>query len=80
MKAENKGQRVRGCVLAGNRRTGIMSKNNTECAVAYTHWYRHDDNLENLERELKRLSDLYMSFNKTDSVSISYEYAEYERL
>ena len=80
MKAENKGQRVRGCVLAGNRRTGIMSKNNTDCAVAYTHWYRHDDDLELLERELKRLSDLYMSFGKTDSVAISYEYAEYERI
>lgn len=80
MKAENKGQRVRGCVLAGNRHTGIMSKNNPDCAVAYTHWYRHDGDLERLEKELKQLSNLYMSFSKTDSVSTSYEYAEYERV
>ena len=78
MKAENKGKRVRGCVIAGNRYTGIMNKNNSDCAVAYTHWYRHDGDLEALERELKRLSDLYMSFNKTDSVAVSYEYADYE--
>ena len=78
MKAENKGKRVRGYVVAGNRRTGIMSKNNPDCAVAYTHWYRHDDNLEALERELKRLTELYMSFSKTDSVSAAYEYADYE--
>lgn len=78
MKAENKGQRVRGYVIAGNRHTGILRKENPDCAVAYTHWYRHDGDLETLERELKRLSDLYMSFNKTDSVSIAYEYADYE--
>lgn len=78
MKAENKGQRVRGCVVAGGSHTGIMSKGNPDCAVAYTHWYRHDDDLTLLERELKRLSDLYMSFSKTDSVAISYEYADYE--
>ena len=80
MRAENKGKRVRGCVLAGNRHTGIMSKNNSDLAVAYTHWYRHDGDLERLERELKQLSKLYMSFSKTDSVSTSYEYAEYERV
>lgn len=78
MKAENKGKIVRGCVMAGNRRTGIMSKGNPDCAVAHTHWYRHDDDLEALEREIKRLSDLYMSFRKTDSVAVSYEYADYE--
>ena len=78
MKAENKGKRVRGCVMAGNRRTGIMSKENPECAVAFTHWYRHDDDLKVLEREVKRISDLYMSFGKTDNVMISYEYADYE--
>lgn len=80
MKAENKEKRVRGYVLAGNRRTGIMSKNNPDLVVAYTHWYRHDEDLEKLERELEQLSKLYKSFSKTDTVSTSYEYAEYERV
>lgn len=79
MKAENRGQRVRGYIVVGNRYTGCISRDNPDCIVAYTHWYRHDDDLTELERDLKRLADLYMSFSRTQSASMSYEYKDYER-
>lgn len=79
MKAENRGQRVRGFIVVGNRSTSLISKDNPDCIVAYTHWYRHDDNLRELDDDLNRLQRLYGSFNKTCSMSIGYEYKDYER-
>lgn len=79
MKAENRGQRVRGYIVVGNRNTGLISKDNPACIVAYTHWYRHDDDLRELEKDLERLRAVYSSFKQTSSMSISYEYKDYER-
>lgn len=79
MKAENRGQRVRGCVVVGNGSAGCISKDNPDCIVSYTHWFRHDDDLTELESDLKKLTDLYMSFKKTSSATVFYEYEEYER-
>lgn len=79
MKAENRGQRVRGYIVVGTRSTGCISKDNPDCIVAYTHWYRHDDDLRELEKELGRLRAVYSSFKRTSCMSISYEYKDYVR-
>ena len=79
MKAENRGQRVRGVVVVGNCSTGCISSDNPDCITAYTHWYRHDDDLTVLDSELNRLWKCYSDMRKTSGVSISYEYKDYVR-
>lgn len=84
MKAENKGKLVRGVVAAGNIYGGCVVFDPIEatkhrCIVAYTHWYRHDDDLSVLDRELESLSRLYSNMSKTSIVAYTYEYKDYER-
>lgn len=79
MKPENRKQLVRGYVVVGNRYCSCIQKDSPDCITAYTHWYRHDDNLGILERETNKILDLYMSFEKTDSALIGYEYKDYKK-
>lgn len=79
MKAENRGQRVRGKIVIGNRTTGCISADNPDCIVAVTHWYRHDDDLRQLDSELESLRRCYSYMRKTSGMTISYEYKDYER-
>lgn len=79
IKPENRNQMVRGYVVSNTRDISVVAKDNPDCITAYTHWYRHDENLGLLEKEVKKLADLYMSFEKTSGISIGYEYKEYRR-
>jgi hypothetical protein len=79
MKAENRKQRVRGYVVVGTRSTGCVGKDDPQCVTAYTHWYRHDDDLKQLDRELEQLQTVYRGFSKTDCMMVGYEYADYKR-
>lgn len=84
MKAENRGQRVRGVVAIGNRSTGCLCLDEEGAKehgtlLAYTHWYRHDDNLEQLERDLRSLVDCYSQMKQTGAISYTYEYKDYVR-
>lgn len=78
-KPENKDMMVRGYVVAASRYCGGVAKDDPECVTAYTHWFRHDDNLEVLAFETRKLQELYMSFSKTSSMMIGYEYKKYPR-
>lgn len=73
-------QMVRGVVVAGSRYGGLVSRDNDDCAVARTLWYRHDDDLDVLERELEALSQIFMKSWKCDGVMISYEYKNYREV
>ena len=82
MKAENRNQMVRGVVAVGNRNSVVLSTNPADAEahgfiIAYTHWYRHDDDLETLDKELKSLCESYASMRKTDSIMYGYEYKDY---
>ena len=79
MKAENRGKRVRGQVVIANGSIGCVSADNPECIVAYTHWYRHDDNLAQLDTELESLVRCYSNMAYTASMIIGYCYKDYER-
>lgn len=79
MKPENREQMVRGYVVVATRYNAGCQKDSPDNITAYTHWYRHDDNLQLLERETHRLQDLYMSFSKTESMMVGYEYKDYKR-
>ena len=74
----DKPQRVRGVVVAGSRWAGCVSIDNDECAVARTFWYRHDDDLAELERELNKLVRTYSESSKGSGMAYYYEYKDYE--
>ena len=81
-KPEDRHQRVRGVIGIGGRSSGCITANKEEaekhgCIVAYTHWYRHDDNLERLEAELESLVKCYMKMPYTSGVIYGYEYKDY---
>ena len=79
MKPLDKGMLVRGALVVGNAISrGVVSKDNEECIVAYTHWYRHDSDLKELERDLANLKAVYSSMKKTGSFMSSYQYKEYK--
>lgn len=69
----------RGVLVVADRYTSLVSVDNPDCIVAYTHWYRHDDDLTVLDSELERLWKCYSGMRKTSGVSIGYEYKDYER-
>lgn len=71
MKPENRNQLVRGVVTAGNHYSSQRD------VVAYTYWYRHDDDLNRLENELDSLCRCYMNMSKTNHISFGYEYKDY---
>ena len=77
MRAENRGQRVRGVLVAADRYTSLVSVDNPDCVVAYTHWYRHDDDLTQLDSDLERLQRCYSGMNTTSSIALHYEYKDY---
>lgn len=77
MKAENRGQRVRGVLVVADRYTSLVSASNPDCVVAYTHWYRHDDDLSQLDLEFDRLRQCYSEMKKSASMSMHYEYQDY---
>lgn len=84
MKAEDRGQLVRGKVVAGYWRAGCIDstvktleeadkRNN---ALAVTPWYRHDD-LERCDAALKLLVKCYSDMPGTECITYGYEYREY---
>ena len=79
MKPENKNMMVRGYVVAAPKSVSSVGKDEPGCLVAYTHWYRHDDNLAELERDLRLLQSVYTTFEKTATMMLGYEYREYMR-
>lgn len=78
MKAENRGQRVRGQIVIANGSVGCVSEDNPACIVAYTHWYRHDDDLNRLDEEFESLVKCYSRMKMTASMIIGYQYRDYE--
>lgn len=84
MKAENRGQLVRGGVAIGDRYSGCVSSDPKQAEqfgtlLAYTHWYRHDDDLTELDRDLQKLVNVYRDMNKTGSMMYYYEYKDYKK-
>lgn len=55
----------------------VTAKSRNDDIIAYTHWYRHDDNLTILRCELEDLARCYMDMQKTDSIAMEYEYKKY---
>ena len=45
--------------------------------IVYTHWYRHDDDLDILKYEFENLARCYMDMEKTQGIGMDYEYKEY---
>ena len=78
-KPENKDMMVRGYVVVASRYAAGCRKDDPENVTAYTHWFRHDDDLTVLERETEALHRVYMSFRDTSSMMIGYEYKPYKR-
>ena len=87
MKAEDRGQLVRGKIAVGYWRTGCinMTANSFEEAdkhnnvVAVTPWYRHDE-LEKCDTALKMLARCYSDMPGTEGMCIGYEYKDYKKL
>lgn len=85
MKPEDKKMMVRGYVVYSQNRCPCISldagkdESNWDCQVAYTTWYRHDDNLDELEKELDKLCRFYMSLRPVEGCMMGYEYKEYRR-
>ena len=80
MKPEfEKPQMVRGVVVSGTRWSGAVSADNNDCAVAKTHWFRHDDNLNELEAELVLLVKALTRSSKCHGAASYYEYQDYRK-
>jgi hypothetical protein len=88
MKAENRGQLVRGVVGVSYWRAGFLSTSYKTYAeaddrhniVAYTPWFRHDDDLSKCEQALRRLVNAYDGMPGTDGcISYGYEYKDYRK-
>lgn len=88
MKAENRGQLVRGKIAVGYWRATLIgsdyktfeemdSRNNI---VAVTPWFRHDDDLTKCDKALEMLVKCYRDMPNVDgSMLISYEYRDYSK-
>ena len=81
-KPEDKHQLVRGVLGVGGRSSSCVTTDENRakefgCIVAYTHWYRHDDDLNRLEAELESLVRCYMKMPYTSGVVYGYEYKDY---
>ena len=73
-------QMVRGVIVVGSRWDGMVSIDNDNCAVARTLWYRHDGDIDRLERELNSLLRMYMSNPDCDGAGMHFEYKDYEEV
>ena len=83
MTPENRNQLVRGVIAVGTASSGMITADPEEAKkhgviVAYTHWYRHDDNLSELEHDFEALRRTYMSMSKSAEAMLFYEYKDYE--
>lgn len=72
-KAAEKPQLIRGKIVAGFDRCSYMSmdidemeKHGGNYAVAVTKWYRHDDDLRGLERDISILSRSFSNGHRCD--------------
>ena len=78
-------QMIRGAVIAGYRDGFLswdiddMNKRNINYALAYTRWYRHDDDLKKLEEETEALMRLYLRNNQCSGGMIHYETKPYRK-
>ena len=75
---------VRGRVIYTQWRASCLSLERAkddkchDVGVAYTPFHRHDEDPTIVETELDRLARFYMSFKEVDSLSMSFEYVEYD--
>lgn len=84
MKPENKVGLIRGVVGIGNRNSSVVTTNLEDSIkygtiVAYTHWYRHDDDLDELEADLIALVRCYGRMKRSSGISYTYEYKPYRK-
>lgn len=79
-------QLIRGVVVAGFNRCGFLSchpqdletgKYGGNYAYAYTRYYRHDDDLTELDKELEALGHLYLKSNACDGLIYGVETKPY---
>ena len=78
MKPENRKQLVRGYVVACTKwEGGTRLPPEPDAPHAYTFWYRHDDDLKQLERELRALVDIFSRNWKFGGAQFGYEYKPY---
>ena len=84
MKPENKVGLIRGVVGVGTPNSGIITTD-LEMArshgtiVAHTHWYRHDDDLGELEEDLDALVRCYHRMRRSRGIAYGYEYKPYRK-
>lgn len=74
---------VRGVIGVSHRGSGSLSVDPKDAEargniVAYTHWFRHDDDLKVLEEELESLVRCYARMRQTDAMMYGYEYKDYK--
>lgn len=69
---------VRGYVVTGDRYTSCIGKDQEGCITAYTFWYRHDEDLTALERELEDLCRVYSRMKFCTGYLFGYETKEYK--
>lgn len=82
MRAEDRGQMVRGKIAVAFNRSGSISFDREDAekrgnVIAYTPWHRHDD-LKAVEKEISSLSRMYGSFDGCDGMMFDYEYKDYK--
>ncbi len=71
---------VRGYVIYATDRAGCvgleeaLDENNLNVGVAYTFWYRCDEDAEVVEREREKLNKVYSSFNRWGGSLSGFEY------
>ena len=76
----DKPQMVRGVIVVGDKYCGHVSADNDDCAVARTLWYRHDDDLIELENELEAIAKVYSRSSKSSGYIVTYEYRDYKEV
>lgn len=84
MRAENRGQMVRGVAAISFNRSGSICFDKEDAekrgnVIAYTPWHRHDEDLEVVEKELSKITRVYASFDNCDGMMFRFEYKDYEK-
>lgn len=72
---------IRGYVAVGTHWAGCVGKDvdRDGCTTAYTFWYRHDDDLTLLERDLELLRKAYSAMHKSSAMCIGFETKAYRK-
>ena len=70
---------IRGYVVVGDRYSSCIGKDRENCVTAYTFWYRHDDDLTQLERDVDLLQKAYSAMPKWSGMMIGFEAKPYRK-